>query len=346
MKKILIVLVSVALLFCFIEVFFRAFYPHSTYSVTYASYGWKHIANTKTVFYGEVPKFGWGQRGIEVKYNWNGLRDKNTHEYEEWGRIILCVGDSWLEDMGSEFDNLITTYMDNELLPIYHIINAGHYGFNNTQELMWYIVEGYKYSPDIVLLFYAGDMASGEYIEGEYIEGKDGMWNLKFKTFTLPQKLYRNTVSFIRLHSHFGNWVLNRLNRVPRVKNYLVKKGYKETDKPIVGASATFKDEQFRLIDGSIFLELDRQVKRQGGVLVMINCLGEWSDSQKNVFENCNIRYVTLDFDVINECRRQKDIDIKEGNYKPELESHRFGYKANEKVSQMIIEFLKKEKLI
>ncbi len=336
MKKLSLLIGSVLLLYCLIELFFRLWFPHTTYSVTYAKWGWKHRANTTTVYYGEVPKWGWGQKGVEVKYHWDGLRTYDDIEVDFY-ISVLCLGDSWLEDMGSDYNNLVTTYLGRLLPYPSQATNAGHYGFNNTQELMWYEREGTKYLSDIVLLFWADDQASGEYIT------KDGV--LKYKTFNWKQKTYRNIVSFIRLRSHFGGWLLNRLNKSRPLKKYLIKEGYKETDKPIVDATH-ISGKHFKPIDGLIYKRLNESIEKDGGVLIMINCLGLWSPLQKEFLDENNIRYMDLDFDVIAKNRAQKEIDIKEGVYRRELDSDRFGYKNNEAVSQMIVEYLKREGLI
>lgn len=363
MKKIALLALSLIILYCLIEVFFRLWFPHTNYSLTYAPWGWKHQANTTTVYYGEVAKFGWGQKGVRVRYGKWGLRGYN--EWKVGWKQILCLGDSWLEDMGSFQDNLITSYMDRDLLPVYHVINAGHYGFDNAQEYLWYKMEGYKYKPDIVLLFYAEDRAAGEWIR---YSNNGAQFEIISKTFTWEQRLYRNIVSFVRLRSHSGNWFLNRLNRISCYKRLLQRKGFKEKDKLVMNcetqplfdspsdkvekrisnpkSNETFEGTGFRLIDASIFLALDREVKKTGGVLVMVKCMGKWSEVQRNFFENCNIRYMDLDYEVIIKNRAQKEIDIKAGVYKRELDSDRFGYKNNEAVAGMIVEFLKGEGLI
>ncbi len=194
MKKFLTITISVIVLFLFIEVFFRCFYPISGYSITTAPWGFRHLPNTTVTFYGEQARWGWGQRGVEVRYNRHGLRSPDyIYHFNgyylcdtlfEYDRIVL-MGDSWVEDMGSKRDNLINihlqkhinfTYRDNmlpEKIPMYQVINAGHYAFDNAQELMWYEMEGSKYKPDIVFLFYARDEASPEYAEIIYEVNND-----------------------------------------------------------------------------------------------------------------------------------------------------------------------------
>ncbi len=168
-----------------------------------------------------------------------------------------------------------------------------------------------------------------------YAQGK-GTLVLKYKTFTPMQKTYRNIVSFIRRHTHFGSWVLNRLRRLRPLDKSLIIVG--PDSKPDVGG--------FRAIDAMIYKRLNESVKGDGGVLVMVNCLNNWPMSKRRFFDENNIRFMNLDYERIEKCRRQRAIDITEGNYDPSKESHRFGYKANEAVSLMLIDYLKEGGLI
>ncbi len=337
MKKFLTIFISVTILFLLIEVFFRLWFPQSLYSITTAPWGFKHIPNTIVTFYEEKPKWGWGQRGVEIEYDWDGCRGTNV----KWDRgfNILCLGDSWVEDMGSPENNLFTAYLEHYYSKLYfedyknnkpvNVYNAGHYAFDNAQELMWYEMEGSKYKPDIVFLFYARDTASPEYA---YID-QNGLV-LTPKVFTPTQRAYRTVVSLVRRKTHFGSWVLNRLKRLQPVDKSLI----------IVGPDSPPDIGGFRAIDAMIYQRLNESVKP--GILIMVNCLNEWPEEKKVFFEENEIRYMDLDYDVINKCRRQKAIDITEGNYRPELESHRMGYRANSAVADMLIKYLKKENLI
>ena len=334
MKKLIITLVSITVLFLIIEVFFRLFYPISQYSITHAPWGFRHLPNTTVTFYGEKAHWGWRQRGVEIRYNDKGLRCYRC-PYGNWTGLlfrIMCLGDSWVEDMGSSQENLFTSHMDTMLPPTHYVINAGHYAFDNAQELMWYEMEGVKYKPDIVFLFYTGDEASLEYAH----ISPTGLV-LTPKVFTRTQIAYRAVVSLIRRNTHFGSWVLNRLNRLKPVDKALIIAG---PDTPPVMAG------EFRPIDAMIYKRLNEAVNNAKGTLVMVHCYKDWSEGKVSFFRENNIRYLNLDYDVIKKCRRQKAIDIAEGNYDPMKESHRFGYKAPEAVSIMLIDYLKEEGLI
>jgi hypothetical protein len=356
MKRLAVVLISIL---CFLlagEAFFRVFYPQSLYSLTYAPYGWKHIPNTEVTFYGEHPDWRWKLKpAVKVKYNSLGLRG---NEPEPSKFPILILGDSYAEDMGSWEDNLVSTHLERMLdfkfypeqpFRYHQVINAGCYAYDNAQEYLYYLYEGRSYKPKIVLLFYACDEASPEYArtEGGYIIFTP-------KSFTTKQKIYRNIVSMVRLHSHFGSWFLNRISRVPRVNNYLIKNGMKESARPVVNPDTTRTlrageidgGVKFKDIDASIYLALNSAVKNNGGVLVMVNCVTDWSLSQKYFMESNGIQYVNLDFKEISYARDRRDFDVRSGLYNPRIESHRFGYGANEVVASQIYSALEEEKLI
>lgn len=342
MKKIGILLASIFVCLVIIEIFFRLFFPQSGYSVTYSRYGWKHKPNTSVKFYGEQPKFGWGQRAVEVEYNARGLRcaDWSVFDFRDVDiKCILLLGDSWLEDMGSPYNNLVHIWLNKKING--YTINAGHHGFDNAQELMWYLEEGRKYSPDIVIVFYANDKANPE---NAVIE--DGKLVLKWREFTRKQKVYRNVASWIRLHTHFGSWLLTRIQRIGVVEGYLVTEGLKEPQNPIVSPKTPLYEGGFRLIDKMIYQRLACEVESDNAVLVMLQCMGDWSDEQKEFFRDSGIYHMYIpsewpeEGDIIR--KRLKVHNI----YNPQKESHRFGYEQNERVAQRIIEYLKGENLI
>jgi hypothetical protein len=339
MKK--IILLGVVLLIV-IEVFFRLFYPQSEYSVTYAKWGWRHIPNTVCKFYGEEPRFGWGQRAVEVKYNARGLRcaDWSVFDFRDVDiKCILLLGDSWLEDMGSPYNNLVHIWLNKKIEG--YTINAGHYGFDNAQELMWYLKEGKKYSPDIVIVFYANDKANPE---NAMIE--DGKLVLKWREFTHKQKVYRNVASWIRLHTHFGSWLLTRIQRIGPIGGYMVREGLKEPPNPVVGPKTPLYESGFRLIDKMIYQRLAAEVEKDNATLVMLKCMGDWSNEQKAFFKDSGIYHMYIPTEWPEEGDEERIWDKAVNNYDPSKESHRFSYMQNERVAQRIIEYLKVEGLI
>jgi hypothetical protein len=93
-----------------------------------------------------------------------GLRDHEIpYEKPENSKRVLILGDSFMEamqvDIDSSFPRLLQTFIG-EALPWHDIktINAGRGGMGTAEEYLWYVTEGIKYSPDLVLLaFYVGN---------------------------------------------------------------------------------------------------------------------------------------------------------------------------------------------
>lgn len=363
MKKIIFVyLVYLLIPYFVIESFFHLFYPQSGYSVTYAPYGWKHIPNTTVNFYGEESKLSFDlkhrPKPIKIYYNWDGLRSPDWEmlnkdfyfcdkKYTKFR--IMVIGDSWAEDMGSIEDNLHTTYLRKKLqweyetkLILYSIINAGHYGFDNGQEYLWWEWEGWKYKPDIIILFYAQDTASPEFIQNT----TEGLI-LYSKIYTIPQKIYRDIASFIRLHSQFGSWTLNKISEIKSVNTFFINKGYKEKPVPVVnGKTVNPTEDDFADVDKRIWLMFKGGIAAHGGKFIMMNCMGNFNKKQEKFLRDNNILHFGITEKDVGNPEKLREEDKANGIYDIDLESHRFGYKANEKVASRIIQFLKEKELL
>ncbi len=101
-----------------------------------------------------------GSRKIHEKINSHGLRDiEYTYDKPDSTFRILIIGDSFTEGYDVEFDYLFTEVLESMLNDSlrhsgyrYEIINAGTGGYSNDQEYLYYLHEGRKYSPDIVIM--------------------------------------------------------------------------------------------------------------------------------------------------------------------------------------------------
>lgn len=327
MKKI-----SLFLLITFLtgELFLRIFYPQSQYSVTYADWGWRHIPNTQITFYGEKSGFRWRLKPpVRVCYGSDGLRAPEIDCVRKTG-TLLALGDSFLEDMGSSYENLHTTYLENMGISV---INAGHYGFCNAQEYMYYLAEGKKYRTEIVLVFYAQDTANPN-----YAELKDEKLVLKWKKFTIPQKIYKRVVSFIRLYSHFGSFIVNNLHRVPSIDNFMRKEQLNE--KIEVTNLQHHHDNiiDFAPIDKVLFREFNQVVKADGATLILMNCMGDFSKEQREFLDGEGIP--NFGITGLPGPDKVREEDKRMGRYDPLKESHRFGYRNNYLVADKIYQFL------
>ncbi len=374
LKNCLFLALSILFFFLFAELFFRVFYPHSGYSITYAPWGWTHVPNSRVIYYQEEPKLNFDIRKrhypIPIQYNSKGLREFE-YDYKKPDNVfrILVLGDSWAEDMGSFFENLHVKWLEKKLNNMgrpykFEVINGGHYAFDNAQEYMFYLKEGRRYSPDIVLLMFATDEASPEYAT---LDG-NGELILHYKEFTFNQRLYRNIVSFIRRNTHFGSFVLDRVHKIKKLKKFLIKKGYKEKDVPIVkmpslpkvkkasnppkkkapnpskkkvpdpskGKAAGFKD-----VDKVIWLSFKKDVEADGGTFIFLNCLSKFlSNKMRQFLIDNGILLLEIERKFLDEIGKVKDEELKIGTYNKLYESHRFRYRANERVADVILNFL------
>jgi hypothetical protein len=349
---------STLFVFFTFEVLFRVFYPQSGYSLTYASWGWTHLPNSRVTYYKETPVFNLDIRSrpypIPIKYNSKGLREFDYGYPKEKNVFrILVLGDSFAEDMGSFFDNLHTKWLERKLKQMGYpyrieVINAGHYAFDNANEYMFYLKEGKKYSPDIVILMYTGDTAGSDYAGFE-----NGKLVLRYKTFTFSQKLYRMAVSWVRRNSQFGSFLLNEVTNLNRIKLFLVNQGFKEKDKAIVNPDRPEEQIPFSDADKAIWLAFKEDVEKNNGRFIFMNCtyypdqprLSSLSEENRAFIKHNKILLLEV-LSTAENARRIKNEEMRLGIYNKLFDSHRFGYKANEKVAERIITFLLDHKLL
>ncbi len=119
-------------------------------------YGWGHTAGDKFFWTTE-------SRELEIQINALGLRDSD-HSYEkpEGTSRILVLGDSFPEALQVRLEDGFSKVLEKALNvgapKQIEVINAGVSGFGTDNALLFFTHEGFKYSPDIVLLtFYVGN---------------------------------------------------------------------------------------------------------------------------------------------------------------------------------------------
>ena len=77
-QKIFLIFFGLLAAILFMELFLRAFYPQSQYSVIYSPWGLFHNPNARFVFYDERPRWRFSKpplQAIPIHYNSKGLRD-------------------------------------------------------------------------------------------------------------------------------------------------------------------------------------------------------------------------------------------------------------------------------
>lgn len=116
------------------------------------------------------PVLGWRKRAgararyhrreftVEVAINGQGLRDPERAYAPARGTSrILALGDSFVEGYTVPLEETVTQHLERRLsgpgCPV-EVINGGTAGYSTDQEYLFYVHEGARYSPSIVLLFF------------------------------------------------------------------------------------------------------------------------------------------------------------------------------------------------
>jgi hypothetical protein len=136
------------------------------------------------------PRLGWRKKpGARVRYdrreyatevaiNANGLRDpERAYEAAPGTFRILALGDSFVEGYTVDMDRTVTQVLEKALhrpgCPV-EVLNGGTHAYSTDQEYLFYLDQGVRYSPQVVLLFaYYNDV----------------LWNLAVNYYGSPKPL-------------------------------------------------------------------------------------------------------------------------------------------------------------
>ena len=136
------------------------------------------------------PRLGWRKKpgarvlfdrreyAVEVAVNSTGLRDPERSYVAEPGTFrILALGDSFVEGYTVDVDRTVTQVLEKALrgpdCPV-EVLNAGTAAYSTDQEYLFYLDQGVRYSPQVVLLFaYYNDV----------------LWNTSVNYFGSPKPL-------------------------------------------------------------------------------------------------------------------------------------------------------------
>jgi hypothetical protein len=115
-------------------------------------FGWWHIPHSGGVFHSDFNEFE-----AEVRINARGLRDREIGYDNPAGAIrVLSLADSFGEALQVELEDTyhkqLETLMANSLDWSVEVLNAGVGGWGTDQEAIFYVAEGFRYDPDLVLL--------------------------------------------------------------------------------------------------------------------------------------------------------------------------------------------------
>ena len=116
--------------------------------------GWVHPANSTFEYDGNSGR-------TVVAFNSKGLRSKE-HVYEKVNDTyrILVLGDSYVEAADVSMEHTFASKLEAQLRKAgcrSELINSGVGGYGTDQELLFLRYEGWKYSPDLVLLMFTID---------------------------------------------------------------------------------------------------------------------------------------------------------------------------------------------
>jgi hypothetical protein len=132
--------------------------------------GWRHRPN----FVGGVRT---SEFAVRFAINSHGLRDEEiSYESPPGEYRVLALGDSFLAGAHVSFDQLMTKQLQGMLqqtLPSgsAEVVNAGVAGYGTAQEYLYFDREGYKYSPDLIMVvvFLGNDLMDN-------IRSSEGRW--------------------------------------------------------------------------------------------------------------------------------------------------------------------------
>jgi lysophospholipase L1-like esterase len=157
----LMTIISFALITIIIELFVRAFLDNGTqFDLEMWKYARdiKQIASDPLTGHEHRPNSQASLMGVDVKINSKGLRDREIpYERTLAVRRILMLGDSFTEGWGVPLEQTFSKRIER----LYgargsraEVINAGVGNYNTIMEVNYFLNEGYKYQPDIVVLNY------------------------------------------------------------------------------------------------------------------------------------------------------------------------------------------------
>jgi lysophospholipase L1-like esterase len=127
---------------------------------------WRYAKDLKAVSplpgvgHEHIPNRSGTYMGAEIKTNAHKLRDYDYDFVKPPGIVrILMLGDSITLGWGAPFDDITSKRLERRLnaglaTPRYQVINTGVGNYNTAMEVSYFVGEGYRYDPDIVVLNY------------------------------------------------------------------------------------------------------------------------------------------------------------------------------------------------
>jgi lysophospholipase L1-like esterase len=157
-----VVLIAVGLFFAALEGVVRiAFSESMQFDVEMWKYAriMKRVARNPEMGHEHVPGTRARLMGVDVAINDRGLRDRGyDHEKPEGVRRILMLGDSVTFGWGVAVEHTASKRLEQHLNAAapgrFEVINTGVGNYNTAMEVTWFLNEGLRYDPDLVVLNY------------------------------------------------------------------------------------------------------------------------------------------------------------------------------------------------
>jgi len=239
------------------EILFRLLYPdpspklvnqalqlHDTYGISFTpnAEGWN------TSLRGEYSAY--------IKINSRGLRGQEYDYHKEAGVFrILMLGDSFTAalqvDEAETFSALLARHLNEEsAYEEVEVINAGVVGYGTANQRLYFLDEGYKYQPDLVILaFFAGNDISDNINPPHYklengalvpIPARYGA-DIGTPPWAQEGSFFRNVRNSLYTHSRLYSVTIELLafsiiKRFPSLTHLLASTGLVEATRPVMNA--------------------------------------------------------------------------------------------------------------
>jgi len=199
-KNLLLLFVTILIFLFFFEIFLRVFYPQEIFPVNIYENSPTRRYVLKKNFFGTHyhPEFT-----VHYKTNSKGLRDYE-HNYEKKNNTfrILVLGDSMTFGEGVEvnesYPKILEKLLNNNTQgKKFEVINAALPAQNTDQELIYFMEEGYKYNPDLIILgFYIGNDIYGNYYWPVVLVDNGTMKHRKLNYYDITLRKYDKFIPF------------------------------------------------------------------------------------------------------------------------------------------------------
>ena len=282
--NVLLVVASVTIALFFAEMGLRLF------GMAYCTGNWdRNDRVLGTVF---IP----GARGIYqsvngqvlIEINSLGLRDEEFSVGKPKGeKRVLVLGDSYVEALQVPIEQTFLKLLEDKLSS--HnilVINGGHSGYGQAEQLLFWRLKGGKLSPDLVILFFSANDIIDNSIELDpwqkrpyFVLTEDGMLQLvnrspdpsRLKIF-LGEHFY--LYHFVRIRGGVIRNYLYTLFEKPDLKVRIVEEAHASPQQSSKSNNASANKDPFSKawrITAELLQQLDQEIKKSGADFLVVN---------------------------------------------------------------------------